>query len=663
MFSFLSRPKPALRPQFSLISDKALFLCLLFAVTFSLLVARPARAQYLGEQLPRGRMQTTPCDANGVIFNPQPYPGYDGFFIMNGTEHVTITHGYPADMMDAALAAVPNDGYQADWLGAAYPLFLNALPAPDPTTLYQGLGYWAGISSAHEAEALNNYSNGSYIYSLYDANGSHTGLVNGSLTVDVTGHLVSYFKVVWFPSNSSNPAPMPDHINLLLKTNVSADVLIDPGTSRQSTGLWAQATASDGSPFAETAAAGVGLNDGGTSMGLSGTPLVTGYHVVRAGVDPVTHIATVYLDGTAHYTASNSVPYGILSSPSNPYGQVTNGPTRAYAASGVSAGVQPDSRQVTISSNFDSPTTYHSDPVHHHQIQNVRQPDGSMAADIPVPSILGTPATYSPIISGNWGSNSTYSWQSSLPNSSHQTLSETGIFNSTDLLGNKTIPGVAGIYYNPPVSDRNSDTITLTLKDGVDGATASNTYTVRFHHPHAVPINFRCTSVIAHSDGTLEYHYTWESSTGNMADLVDCKVKERVSYEGNSTGIYIYDNSRNRVVYSPPAPFSAVYLDPEIYADFPGEAGYLDDDHFPGDINAPYVAATYGSTQYYIYTDETMDPTNPNEYAVLAGPIDIVRTVWAPGANWVYEITKYDAPVGASKSYGQAQKVLGPVHP
>lgn len=83
MLSFLSLPKPSLRSPFSLVSDKALFFCLFLVL--SLLAARPAQAQYLGEQFPGGYLSATPCDAQGKILDPHPYPGYDGFYIMTGT--------------------------------------------------------------------------------------------------------------------------------------------------------------------------------------------------------------------------------------------------------------------------------------------------------------------------------------------------------------------------------------------------------------------------------------------------------------------------------------------------------------------------------------------------------------------------------------------------
>ena len=67
--------------------------------------------------------------------------------------------------------------------------------------------------------------------------------------------------------------------------------------------------------------------------------------------------------------------------------------------------------------------------------------------------------------------------------------------------------------------------------------------------------------------------------------------------------------------------------------------------------------------QEYIYTDETMNPGDPNAYVVLRGPIDIDRAILALDTNWIYDIIKFDAPEGSSVLYQEARKTLGPVGP
>jgi len=183
--------------------------------------------------------------------------------------------------------------------------------------------------------------------------------------------------------------------------------------------------------------------------------------------------------------------------------------------------------------------------------------------------------------------------------------------------------------------------------------------------PPAKPVNFRCTNAYTEGDGVLHYEYAWNSSTGNLADLAEtnCTIKERLSYEGNSTGYYSTDVN-GTPCYVLPLPFEGVFADPEIYGNTAGTKGWEGDDHFPPRIPGPYQYGSYTATQYYIYTDNTMDPNDPNDYVVLRGPIEIDHTVWAPdNINWVYDIIKYDSPDALPGNYREARKVLGPASP
>jgi len=127
--------------------------------------------------------------------------------------------------------------------------------------------------------------------------------------------------------------------------------------------------------------------------------------------------------------------------------------------------------------------------------------------------------------------------------------------------------------------------------------------------PPAHPVNFRCVSAITYFDGILHYEYAWDSSTNNLADLDGCTIKERVSYEGNSTGTRYEDNNGNMIAYSPPAPFAGRFANPEIYGAVSGTQGFLEDDHLVLNISPPYQPASFTATQNYIYTDDTWTPT------------------------------------------------------
>ena len=353
MFSFLFLPKPALRPQArsaSLIPhvfSQVLVLSLLLVLTLSLLAAHPAAAQDPSGWYP------VPCDANG---KPLSSPSQDAqqFYLMNGTEDWTLTNTYPADLIAAA-----KDN------PSAYAKYLQAFVPYDQPDSMLGFPVFAGLGSA--ANGSNHtflvgasnidylYGGGDWYYSVNTDGASSTGLINGAVSADLSGQLVFYFKMSRSPFASSDPTtPPPDHINLLLKSQVGAyaSISLDPG-AQTTTGVWAQATASDGLPFGETATAGAGVDDHGLPVGSVGPSLVRGYHLVRAAVDPVTRIATVFLNGSTHWVAGATLPYGVLTSPYPEYpwyvsGQQTNGPASARANGYIEAGVKQDNREASL---------------------------------------------------------------------------------------------------------------------------------------------------------------------------------------------------------------------------------------------------------------------------------------------------------------------------
>lgn len=136
-----------------------------------------------------------------------------------------------------------------------------------------------------------------------------------------------------------------------------------------------------------------------------------------------------------------------------------------------------DSRAVSVGSSLGQ--TYHKG-ANDIPEANVRAGDDSITDDTVVPDpATGTAMTYSPYYSGSWSDDSNYKWACSLTS-----YSDAGVFNSSSLFGNKTIPPFSGVYDNPPATAGKSDTVTLTLTDGSDGTTGSNTATVKFHDPY-----------------------------------------------------------------------------------------------------------------------------------------------------------------------------------
>jgi len=335
MLHSLLLPKFSPRPA-HLYLVKVIPLACLVSLSF-LLALGPAQAQGYGG------WSVEPCNAQGNPINA--YPDNQGYYIMNGTESVQVQNTYPAPL----LAAVLDDNYSN--FAACSPL-ASTPDGPIPgTVLYQGISGWA--------DAYNNEMNGSgnfssmYTYDVDQSYGSpNTGLLNGSVTTTLSGQLFYYFKEVW-QGQGAPTTVMPDHIDLLLKTTLTATAAVGYNASTQTSGLSASATASDGSPFNETASASAG--DAG---GSSGVPSVVGYHLVRASVDSGTGIAEVYVNGTGTAAASDTVAYGTFSAESSMEDRPTNGSATAGADSAVAAVVKQDSREVGISCpDIDSPFT------------------------------------------------------------------------------------------------------------------------------------------------------------------------------------------------------------------------------------------------------------------------------------------------------------------
>ena len=409
-------------------SPTAFALFLLLLTILSLAAPRAARAQW------------APCRADGTLLQPGD-PGYnsDGSATLFGsslTPNVSNTYPSPLD----------------DW--QSYPYSPQTpLPTPYLNVSCNSNNYYLDPS---------NGSRGIYNPGQYDRREScwYTGtpvpLVVGSVSTTLDGAINAYFKYV----GSGSP---PDHADFLVTSSLSASVspysANYPASSQQASKLTGTATASLGQDTVTAAAPG------------QTSAQQTHHRLVRAQVSG--GIATVTLSGSATATADNHFnPYVGWLMPS----VIWNGPnTSVSAGASASAAARQDSREVTISSSIGQ--TYHKGNNNVPEL-NVRAGDGSITDDTVVPDpSTGTSVTYQAHRAGTWGSDSTYTWACSLTN-----YGSSGVFNSSSLFGNQTIPDFSGVYNNPPATAGKSDTVTLTLTDGSDGSVGSNTATVKFHN-------------------------------------------------------------------------------------------------------------------------------------------------------------------------------------
>ena len=145
----------------------------------------------------------------------------------------------------------------------------------------------------------------------------------------------------------------------------------------------------------------------------------------------------------------------------------------------------------------------------------------------------------------------------------------------------------------------------------------------------AVPTNFRQASVADIGDGVLQFHYAWDSTSGNLADLNGCQVGEIVTYPGGNPYFW------------PSPPFPANSNDNPFVADVAAQLGLATDTHLHGSdaFVRPYSTSSFTATQFYRYICP-----GQSDYTNLVGPNNIERDVLQNDSlDWRYDVTKSGA--------------------
>ena len=455
--------------------SQVLWLFLLTVLLFSL---PPAQAQ--------GQMgnywSVTPCDANGQAVANLTSDGNGYYGMTSGIESEQVSNTYPVAMVAAAVA---NPGTYGDYLQSAFPLGISpslqtfSLPiyAPNPITVLGG-NFGEGNAAAYNYVSRGS---GAYTYSVPSFQGPPlTGPINGSLTKDLSGQLRFYWRVQWMGMGAPT-VPMPDHINLCVKANLTATASVSYNSSVQRSGLSAQATASDqvgGSGFGDAVSASAG--DTGTLPGSS----LSSLHLVTASVSPLagsttTGIAEAYLNGSTHSFVNDTVPYLVPGT-----SPVMNGSTQAYTSVTVAGGVKQDNRIVWISSP-EIDDSYHKGTYDSNlgtdRYLNKRNLDGSISTDTAAAYDQGWYGGF-PFYGGNH-------YTANVPNFSNPVYNWN--ITATDNTGKDfTVPAgttqtIQKIINLGPVTTGfpKHSTFIVSVQDGLDSAIATNTYGVTWHLP------------------------------------------------------------------------------------------------------------------------------------------------------------------------------------
>lgn len=475
--------------------------------------------------------QAIPCNPDGStpVNTSSGYYGYGRFMPLTGTQSGTASNTYPQAMKDAAKNGY---SYLLDAFGPSdetqFP-YLPAPPATVPAKIFDGYRSQDGIGfatpySSTGAGNSNPLALGEYYqyhshsvgtYPAMDGQGNLVrdqnnipvvgGSINGSVSADVTGRLWGFYKVYYgysgydgFTLVPPDNDPMPDHINLLLQTNVTA--YASAGKPADAAGkVTSKATASI--PFfGET----ISQTADGDNPFLQFSQSITGRHLVRSAVAPLspfTGIATVYVDGEVHTQASNGVAYDQKRTMDYEGGTQTfdtQNPAGAGTWSFVTAGVKQDPRDIWISSGIED--SYYKGktppdglPDESDRYAHIRAAGGAMTVDTIITHIndLNTGPHYMGY--GNFDANTpgfswptNYDWSLAGAGKPGLTVTAAMIHSPDNQYGVRSLPVDLDFGKDWGSSATFKTTlITLTATDGygTDHLQASNTYTVNWHLP------------------------------------------------------------------------------------------------------------------------------------------------------------------------------------
>ncbi|MGH6848484.1 MAG: hypothetical protein ACREC0_13925 [Methylocella sp.] len=162
-----------------------------------------------------------------------------------------------------------------------------------------------------------------------------------------------------------------------------------------------------------------------------------------------------------------------------------------------------------------------------------------------------------------------------------------------------TLQGTTGFTVNATYGGTDCQSFTETLAWQGSCNTASGTYVLAdgksggdtWARILPRPVNFRQVSPgVAMPDGVLHFEYSWDSSTGDLADLKDCKVGENVMYPGSADPFPW-----------PCPPFAAATTPNPTILWVSGTVGNAEDNHKHKRFLVPYVANACNATQTYRY--------------------------------------------------------------
>ncbi len=144
----------------------------------------------------------------------------------------------------------------------------------------------------------------------------------------------------------------------------------------------------------------------------------------------------------------------------------------------------------------------------------------------------------------------------------------------------------------------------------------------------ATPTNFTAVQGQTLADGTLQWTYSFKSTTGNLADLSACKAGETVFYPGNASP------------YAWPLPMVASTTNPTALYGAATGGGFTDKNLPPNSYQKPYYSNSFSATQRFQWECSNY---KSGAYISFVPDITITRSIKQSGNIWQYTITKSGA--------------------
>lgn len=149
----------------------------------------------------------------------------------------------------------------------------------------------------------------------------------------------------------------------------------------------------------------------------------------------------------------------------------------------------------------------------------------------------------------------------------------------------------------------------------------------------AIPVNFQTFQEVPLPDGTLQFSYTWQSSTGNLADIASCLVGETVYYPG-TTDPYVWPTPMVQQTRNP----TPLYVPGNNSGSNSTTAGLGDYNKPPASYSKPYSTASFNATQTLQWECPNYNGGNYNRFVP---DITISRAIFLDtDGKWKYTISK-----------------------